>query len=64
MPFRDQAGALKGRGCTEHIVTLRLLTDVARKKKRKLYISFDGFSQAYNCVPWRVNLFSVSRRLG
>ena len=62
-PFREQAGAQKGRGCIEHIVTLRLLTDLARKKKRKLYITFVDFSQAYDRVPRRV-LFSVLKRLG
>ena len=35
-PFREQAGAQKGRGCIEHIVALRLLTDLAKKKNRKL----------------------------
>ncbi len=62
-PFREQAGAQRGRGCVEHIVTLRLLTDLAKKKKKKLYITFIDFSQAYDRVPRRV-LFSVLKRLG
>ena len=56
-PFREQAGAQKGRGCIEHIVTLSLLTDLARKKKRKLYITFVDFSQAYDRGPRRVLFF-------
>jgi len=31
-----QAGAQRGRGCIEHIMTLRLLIDLAKCKKRKL----------------------------
>ena len=39
-PKYVQAGAQKGRSCTEQILTLRLLIDIARKKKRQLYITF------------------------
>ena len=31
-----QAGAQKGRGCIEQILTLRLLVDLAKCKKKKL----------------------------
>ena len=37
-PYREQAGAQRGRGCIEHIVTLRLLVDYAKKKKEN-YLS-------------------------
>ena len=47
-----QAGAQKGRGCTEQIMTLRLLIDLAKCKKRKLYFLFIDFSKAYDRVPW------------
>ena len=33
-PYREQAGAQKGRGCVEHIVTLRLITDFAKKEEK------------------------------
>ena len=46
-PFREQAGAKKGRGCIEQIVTLRILCDYAKKKKSKLFITFVDFSKAY-----------------
>ncbi len=49
-PFREQAGAQRGRGCLEHIVTLRLLIDIAKKKKNKLYVTFVDFSSAYDRV--------------
>lgn len=39
IPYREQAGAQEGRGCTEHIVTLRLLTDFAKKKRKTPYLS-------------------------
>ena len=35
-PYREQAGAQRGRGCIEHIVSLRILTDYAKKKNKKL----------------------------
>ena len=62
-PFREQAGAQKGRGCIEHIVTLRLLSDYAKKKKTKLFMTFVDFSKAYDLVP-RNMLFVVLKRLG
>ena len=62
-PYREQAGAQRGRGCIEHILTLRLLTDYARKKKQKLFVTFVDFSKAYDNVP-RDMLMRVLRRLG
>ena len=62
-PYREQAGSQKGRGCIEHIVTLRLISDYAFRKKIKLYIIFVDFSQAYDKVS-RMVLFSILKRLG
>ena len=62
-PDREQAGGQKGRGCIEHIVTLRLIADYAFRKKIKLYIIFVDFSQAYDKVS-RVVLFSILKHLG
>ena len=62
-PYREQAGSQRGRGCLEHITTLRLITDFAAKRKIKLYIVFVDFAQAYDKVS-RVVLFSILKRLG
>lgn len=62
-PYREQAGAQKKRGCMEHIVTLRLLIDTAKRKKYKLFVTFIDFSKAYDMVP-RQKLFDVLKRLG
>ena len=62
-PYREQAGSQAGRGCIEHIVTLRLLMDVARRKKIKLFITFVDFSRAYDCVP-RYKLFLMLKHMG
>lgn len=62
-PFREQSGAQKSRGCLEHIVTLRLLTDTAKRKKFKLFVTFIDFSKAYDLVP-RQKLFAVLKKLG
>ena len=63
LPYREQAGAQRGRGCMEHIVTLRLLTDFAKRKKNTLFVTFVDFSQAYDLVPRRL-LFEILKRLG
>uniref|UniRef100_A0A0P4VXZ4 Reverse transcriptase domain-containing protein n=1 Tax=Scylla olivacea TaxID=85551 RepID=A0A0P4VXZ4_SCYOL len=61
--FREQAGAQEKRGCVENIVALRLLCDMARRRKLTLFVTFIDFSQAYDRVP-RHKLFYVLRRLG
>ena len=43
-PFREQAGAQRHRGCLKHIVSLRILTDMARRRKLKLFVTFIAFS--------------------
>ncbi len=62
-PFREQAGSQKGRGCVEHIVALRLITDLCKCKKFLLHVSFVDFSAAYDRVP-RKRLFYMLRGLG
>ena len=57
-PYREQAGSQEKRSCTEHIVCLRLLCDMARRKKLKLFVLFVDFSKAYDMVP-RQMLFRV-----
>ena len=63
IPCREQAGAQQRRGCTEHIVTLRLLTDSARRRRKKLFVAFIDFSKAYDILV-RDKLFRVLKRLG
>ena len=48
---KAQAGAQKGRGCVEQIMTLRLLIDHAKCHKRKLFLLFVDFKKAYDKVP-------------
>ena len=55
--------AKKDRGCIEQIITLRLLIDLAKYKKRKLYILFIDFSKAYDRVP-RHKLIEYMKSLG
>ena len=62
-PSREQAGAQKGRGCIEHIISLRLLMDYAVSTHRKLFIIYVDFSKAYDRVP-RQALLRLLRRLG
>lgn len=47
-PNREQAGNQTGRGCLEHILTLRLLLDYALCKRKKLFVTFIDFSKAYD----------------
>ena len=58
---REQAGAQKGRGCLEHILSLRLLIDYATSKKVKLFIIYVDFSKAYDRVPRRALIELLSR---
>ncbi len=62
-PFREQAGAQSKRGCIEYIVALRLLTNVARREKHKLFVTFVDVSKAYDRVP-RDKLFVILKRIG
>ena len=50
-PDVEQAGSQRGRGCTEHLVALRLIIDFAKSKHQKLYLIFVDFSKAYDRVP-------------
>ena len=50
-PEREQAGAQKRRGCLEPILTLRLLMDYAKSKRKILYVVYVDFSKAYDRVP-------------
>ena len=60
---KSQAGAQKNRGCIEQIMTLRLLMDFAKFKKKKLYLLFIDFSKAYDKVP-RNKLLEYMKSLG
>ena len=60
---REQAGAQKGRGCTEQIVTLRLLFEYALSKRALLFVVFVDFSKAYDNVP-RAALARTLKALG
>ena len=59
VPYREQAGSQKGRGCIEHIVTLHLLMDMAKKRRLKLFVTFVDFAVAYDHVQ-RTVLFSLA----
>ena len=59
----EQAGAKKGRGCEEQILTLRRLIDAARKLKTPLYIIFVDFEKAYDKIN-RVTLMQLLQHMG
>ena len=62
-PHKEQAGAQPKRGCIEHILSLRLIIKVCRKKKWKLFVTYVDFSKAYDRVP-RNKLLHTMKRLG
>lgn len=62
-PDPEQAGGQPGRSCQEQIINLRLLIDIAKKKRRKLFIVFIDFSAAYDRVD-RNLLFYKLRNAG
>ena len=49
-PHVEQAGAQRGRGCAEQILTIRLLIDIARKRGLTLYVAFIDYVKAYDKV--------------
>ena len=63
IPDREQAGAQSGRGCIEHIVTLRLIMDTFVKKKLPLYVVYVDFSKAYDRIP-RCTIIELLKELG
>ena len=50
IPEYEQAGGQTGRGCTEQILTLRLLMDSAKKRGRVLYVVFIDYIKAFDKV--------------
>ncbi len=46
----EQARGQKGRSCAEQLLTLRLLIEVARKRRLTLYIAFIDYVKAYDRV--------------
>ena len=50
IPSKEQVGSQKGRSCIDHIMTIRLIIDYAKKARVKLYILFIDFEKAYDKV--------------
>ena len=57
------SGSSKRKGCIEHILSLRLLIDFARYRKKKLYVLFVDYSKAYDRVP-RMKMVEYLKSLG
>ncbi len=49
-PDMEQVGGQAGRGCPEQLLALRLIMDIAKKKKVPLYITFIDYVKAYDRV--------------
>ena len=62
-PEGEQAGAQKDRDCLEHMLTIRLLSDYAKKSKQKLFLLFIDFEKAYDKVS-RHKLLQELKLLG
>ena len=62
-PSKEQAWCQLNRGCIEHIFTVRLLCEYARKTRNNLFLLYIDFEKAYDQVP-RQSLFNELKRLG
>ena len=62
-PSPEQAGCQKNRGVAEQILTVRLLSEYARKSRKMLFLLFIDFEKAYDKVN-RHSLFDELKRLG
>lgn len=60
---QEQAGFRKGRGCTEHIFSLRNIIEQCHEWQRGLYINFIDFQKAFDSVH-RESLWSILRAYG
>ena len=60
---QEQAGFRKGRGCTEHIFSLRNIIEQCHEWQRGLYINFVDFQKAFDSVH-RESLWSILRAYG
>jgi hypothetical protein len=49
-PLPEQAGAQKGRGCSEQIAAIRILIDSAKARKKSLFITFVDYEKAFDRV--------------
>ena len=59
----QQSAYQKGKGCQLHVMTIRLLKALTKKRKRKLYITFTDFEAAFDLVSRRL-LFKKLITLG
>ena len=62
-PSPEQAGCQEKKGCVDQILTIRLLCDYAKKKRKKLYLLYIDFEKAYDKVP-RDTLLHILKSLG
>ena len=63
IPEYEQAGGQSGRGCIEQILTLRLLIDSAKTRKRVLYVVFIDYVKAFDKVD-RTKLLNMLANKG
>ena len=59
----EQAGFRKGRGCTDHIFTLRNILEQFTEWNRQLYINFIGYEKAFDSIH-RDSLWQILRAYG
>ena len=60
---QEQAGFRKGRGCTDHIFSLRNIIEQCHEWQRGLYINFIDFQKAFDSLH-RESLWSILRAYG
>ena len=58
----NQCGFRRGRGCIDHIFTLRTLAEKAREFNTTLYLSFVDLRKAYDSVNWEALWLVLERR--
>ena len=48
----EQAGFRRGRGCIDHIFTLRNIIEQSTEWQRPIYVNFVDFAKAFDSVHW------------
>ena len=60
---KEQAGFRRGRGCIDHIFTLRNIIEQSTEWQRTLYVNFVDFAKAFDSV-YRYSLWKILRAYG
>ena len=60
---QEQAGFKKNRGTRDHINNIRLIMEIARERRKEVYLCFIDYSKAFDCVDHNT-LWNILHQMG